>query len=1090
MSPSLRSTRQYAVADDGGCSVALNYSLLGPLAVRLNGAPVLIPGARRRALLTRLLIDANRIVPADRLIEDLWGGAVPEHPSNALQAYVSHLRRVLEPGAGTELAPFTVLVTRKPGYMLAVEADDLDAILFSRSFSDGRAALSEGRPAQAADILAEALELWRGPAMAEFAHFPWAAAEVARLDQLHWAAVEESLAAGLALGRNAAVAAAAEKAVTEQPFREGLWAHLMLALYRSGRQAEGLRAYTELARVLSDELGISPSPRLARLEADILLQSSDLDLRLPQANLASGPARSAGKPAADVVATHLMSDKDAPGNETRVVAPKGRRINLPLPVSSFVGRHEEMTALAKTLGSTRLLTLTGAGGCGKTRLAVALGSRVAGDFEDGIYFADLAPLAIGGRVADALMSALGLRERQGADAGAVIEQHLEQRDALLVVDNCEHLLAEAATLIRRLLETSPGLKVVATSREPLGVHGETRWNVPPMSEPEAEALFLERLSESRGQGALAKGELAAVIRICCAVDRLPLAVELAAALGGLLGLSDLESRLDGLLGFHASYRGESRDRHETMEAAIDWGYALLETAERTVLQQLSVFAGGWDLAGAEAVCGVDAIGHIVGLLRKSFAQSDLGAVPARYRLLAPIQHYARNRLAGSGNETQARTRHLAWFLQLAEDLVPMTEGSDAPAARDRLEFDLDNFRTALDWALRSSLVEDGLRLVHALFPIWVPDVEVPTIAGLGIHGGRYREGLEWSEAMLALPGPATCIRSAVTRRAGLLASQLGHSALSDRLIELAVDIARASGDSCHLGRALCTRAYPALRSGDLNGARNRLLEGLAILEKVGDEEFVTDNSLLLATVARRQGRYNEAKAIAHKIVEHAARRNHYYHACALATLANIAEHEGDYRASEAFLHDLREVSVVLGRSNFEVAALGQLARLALLDCRVADARVWSDAMMVALDNPDGNLRPLIAGGIGWLAAAEGDYLDGILLLTDATNQARARADNDELGYLLIPLGAALLRLGDWREAQTAYGEALELGELAGNPGDQANAIDGLAAGMAIRGAAGDARPLLARSDTLRRESGAALPPAWEWVAAIARRGVR
>src|SRR5215207_6565471 len=391
-------------------------------------------GAKERALLADLLVNAGRVVPADRLVEDLWGDDPPGNPANTLQGRVSALRRALGPAGGA-------LVTRPPGYLLKAGPEQVDA-----------ATAAAGEGPRAARQLEEALGLWRGPALAEFADQPWAQAEAARLEDLRLAATEALVELRLAAaGGHAGLVGELEGLVAAHPTRERLRGQLMLALYRSGRQADALGAYLQAREVLAEELGIDPSPELQRLHHQILLQDPALEAATP--------------------------DRDEP------------RHNLPERLTSLVGREGELRDVAKLVADHRLVTVTGPGGAGKTSLAVALAGRLADGYADGAWLVELAPLRGPDQLAEAVAVAVGLAEEgAGPDTRARstaerLATHVADKAILLVLDNCEHLVEACAGLARRLLAAGPRLRVLATTREVLGVPGEVVWPIPPWPSP-------------------------------------------------------------------------------------------------------------------------------------------------------------------------------------------------------------------------------------------------------------------------------------------------------------------------------------------------------------------------------------------------------------------------------------------------------------------------------------------------------------------------------------------------------------------------------------------------------------------------------
>jgi predicted ATPase/DNA-binding SARP family transcriptional activator len=668
---------------------------LGPVQAARAGREVALGGPRQRAVLALLAVDVGRVVPAGRLVEELWLGRPPLGAAKTLRSYVSRLR--------SALAPEVAMVPRGGGYALIVGPGELDVGRFERLAAEGQAALDGGAAAAAGNRFREALSLWRGPAFADVLDVEPLAREAARLEELRLAAVEGRLEADMELGRNAEVSGELERLAGEYPLRERLWRLLMLALYRSGRQADALAAYQRARAMLAGQLGLEPGPELQELERAVLRQ------------------------------------------EVPPPAAHGIRHNLPAPLTSFVGREQDLAMLGKLLGEARLVTLTGTGGAGKTRLAVEFAAGVVEEFADGVWLADLAGVSDPGLVGAQVMEALGVRQAGDVPVMEALRFRLRSAQLLLVLDNCEHLLDACAQLTGALLVASPGLRVLATSREPLGIPGEAACPVPPLALPTERAdavaiagtpavrLFRDRAAAARGGAGLAGAPVAVIGRICRELDGLPLAIELAAARTGTLSVEEVEAHLADRFRFLAYRRPAADPRHQGLQAAIGWSYELLPAAERHVFGQLSVFAGGFGLAqAAQVCCGGDeaaAFDLVDRLVSKSLVVADTAGGQTRYRLLETIRDYAAGRLAETGDAGPARRRHAEAFLALAE-----REHDLAVLAREH-----DNFRAALGWSLAEDS-ETGQRLAGALGGFW-------------LARGFLQEGQDWLERALAA-GPA------------------------------------------------------------------------------------------------------------------------------------------------------------------------------------------------------------------------------------------------------------------------------------------------------------------------------------------------
>ncbi|MGW3131235.1 AfsR/SARP family transcriptional regulator [Streptomyces sp. NPDC001123] len=648
----------------------MRFGILGPLDVRTDdGTPVDPGGPRPRALLTLLLLDAGRSVSTRRLTDGLYGAEPPVGAANALQSQISRLRR--------RLAPHAEIEATATGYRAAVAPDTVDSHRFETWSAAGRAALAAGDHGIAAARLREALALWRGPALPDL---PDAEAEAARLEELRLAAVQDRIEADLALGGGAELVPELRALLADRPLSERLYGQLMRALHAAGRPAEALTVYEEVRRTLADRLGADPSPELSALHLELL----------------------------------------------RGEAPE--RPRLPVQLTRFVGREPELARIAAGLADSRLLTLTGPGGAGKTRLAIE-----AAQHHPDACFVELAPLTDGSRIPYAVLAALGVREglrSPAADTTDRLLAALEERELLLVLDNCEHLVEEAARVTALLLAACPGVRVLATSRESLGITGEVLVPVPPLPPEPAVRLFLDRARAVRpGFDGHTR-----VADICAALDGLPLAIELAAARLRTLTPDELADRLHDR--FRLLSRGDrsKAPRHRTLRAVVEWSWGLLDEEERELARRLTVFSGGATLAAVEAVCGLPYPEDVLAsLVEKSFLEVSEG----RYRMLETIRAFAAESLAGPEDLADA---HAGYFLRLAEEAEPHLRGGGQLPWLDLLAAE----QADLDAALRHLVRRDtggALRLMGPLSWFW---------RLRGVHGER----VATARALLAAVGDA------------------------------------------------------------------------------------------------------------------------------------------------------------------------------------------------------------------------------------------------------------------------------------------------------------------------------------------------
>ncbi|MBE3015705.1 winged helix-turn-helix domain-containing protein [Microbispora sp. NEAU-D428] len=689
----------------------MRIGILGPLQV----TDAHIRGARLRVLLIRLALEPGKVVTARRLADDLWEEP-PANPAAALHSLVSRLRRALDAGLPD------AVVSHPAGYLLDVPPQEVDAAEFERLVRAGRA---ERDPRRAAASLRSALSLWRGAALADAAGLPFAQVAAARLEELRLSALESRVAADLAATDPAAAGALVaelKEIVAAHPLREPFHALLMRALCAAARRGDALEAFERVRRRLADELGVDPGPelRVAHLEA----------LREPP------PARVAG------------------------AAVRG---NVPAPVTSLVGRREDVARIRNLLSAARLVTLTGPGGAGKTRLALEVAGGLAA--AAGVWLVELASAGHPADVAVAVRATIPpatpepdgdvVRRPAGSPLDALVGA-LAGRELVLVLDNCEHVVDGAAAVAQRLLAGVPGLRILATSREPLDVPGEHLHPVRPLALPgdgvdaaralefPAVALFAVRASAARPGFAVDDSVVADVVAVCRELDGLPLAIELAAARLRSFTVRQLAEAVGERLTLRGSRT--AGPRHRTLRAVIDWSWGLLSPAERVALRRLSVFAGGATAEAALRVCGAD-LETVACLVDKSLVVAaepdglaDRGE-RVRYRLLETVRAYAAERLEEAGEARAVRDRHLDFFLETAEESEPGLRTADQLRLLAMLDAERGNLDAALGHAVRTGRERQALRLFTARLWAW-------TVRGRG------DEAAGWARAIRAAPGEA------------------------------------------------------------------------------------------------------------------------------------------------------------------------------------------------------------------------------------------------------------------------------------------------------------------------------------------------
>ncbi len=855
----------------------VRFLLLGPVGVLdASGTPLTLGGPRIRAVLASLLLSVDGMVGVDRLLADVWGEDLPREPRRALQIAVSRLRSAL--GACHRIS------WEGGGYRLDVADREIDLRRFVRLAEEGRQRLASGDPDGASARLSEALGLWRGPALGGLGDLPLVRTEGERLEELRLAATEDQLQAELAAGRHAAVVADLRQLVARHPLRERLRGQLMLALYRTGRQGAALAEFRAARQELLEEIGSDPGPDLRALHAAVLAQ--DPELHAP------------------------TQGEEAP-------------TNLVEPLTSFVGRDADVGSVAALLEENRLVTVTGTGGSGKTRIAVEVALRVRGRHPGGAWFVDLAPLERDGGVAVAVARALGLRTSGDDRSLDLLARRVGDGAMLLVLDNCEHVLGGVAPLVHRLLSTCRNLRVLATSRQPLGVPGEQRWSlrglaVPPprrsTSRPDglqdvaAVRLFVERARAAVPGFAPEGEELDAVARICRQLAGLPLAIELAAPWVRLLSCEQIAQRLHPSDPVLAATTTSAAQRHRTLRSTLDWSYDRLDDDEKALLHRLSIFRGPVPLSAVESVAVGSGWGgdDVLAVLGRLVACSLVEVEPQReeettFRLLEPVREHTAERREHDGSATAICDAHTGWCLELwsqANEQLRREQAGGAALAH-RLDTAHEDLRSAIERCLASGQETLALRLVGAAYVYWwtyghmvegitwvrrtveaaetTPSAaRVTALAGLAVmeaHVGLIDADRATSARAAATASAAVADAEELSRprRPREYADALvvkGHTQLdsdggpheAERLVRAGLAIADEHGDRWAAGYARMTLAAAAWHRGDLEAAVAAYQDVLADMERSGATAGLIAAHYNLGDLALQLGRYTQARA--------------------------------------------------------------------------------------------------------------------------------------------------------------------------------------------------------------------------------------
>lgn len=851
----------------------MEYRILGPLEVRQQGQALALGGTKQRALLAILLIQANKVLAVDRLAELLWGDDPPATAAHAIEVYVSQLRRTLEPNG----APYRMLLTNPAGYSLRIDPAELDAIQFQSLV----ARAEQLSPEKALAQLDRALALWRGAALADFAAEHFALSEAARLNELRVHATEERIDAALALGSHATLIGELVSLTSEHPLRERLCGQLMLALYRSGRQAEASDVYQRTRERLVEEQGMEPGPELQALLRRILRQD---------------PGLAPDRPASRLPALQI------------------ERTNLPAQLTSFIGREQELSEIADAVAKVRLVTLIGVGGSGKTRLAVQLGAALLERFADGAWFIDLTPLTDPAILPQAIAGPLGIREHQGGSLLTTVAVHLRKMSILLLIDNCEHMVDAVAGLTEALLASCPGLHVLATSRERLRIAGEHVYQVPPLRVPppgasispselagfEGVQLFVDRARQSRPTFAINDQNAEAVADLCRRLDGIPLAIELAAAQVIAFNAKEIVRHLGDRFAVLATGSRTRPPRQRTLWATLEWSHQLLDELEKTVFRRLSVFSGDFDLEAAKAL-GADEVitpAAIPAIVARLMDKSLVVAEPeskgeTRYRLLETVREFSLELLRESGESDLLRDRHAAYYLELAQRMDQNSRHSDIVQWLPQFAREAGNFRAALE--TQRAGPNKGLQMATALAGYWEAS-------------GSLTEGRFWLEAMMSSAVKDKQLLARAEYRTGLLAYFQGDYDAAWAHMSAGVELKRKLSDNAGLARQLGTLAEIAMARGDGTAALRLAEEAQALSQTFGDARSRAWSDVHLGLIHLYRRDYAQAAAFLNDSLSPLqSARDYIGFAYALSGLAAMHVENGDTAAARERVVELVEL---------------------------------------------------------------------------------------------------------------------------------------------------------------------------------------
>lgn len=850
--------------------------LLGPLQVWINGDDRAPAGRIRRAIIGLLALEAGRSLDPGTLIDRVWNGSPPPTAKASLQMHLSHLRKT----AGLD----DVLLTVPGGYRLEIDEESVDGLRFKAAVREGRDHLAARRFSRSVAVLSAALKEWSDPPMPDLAHLEATQAHVTELTILHQEAEIDLATARLEVDGRAPDLAEFERLVELYPLDERAWRLLMVAHYRSGRQADALDAFRRAAEVLGAELGIEPGQELRETEGLILERDPSLEPR------------------------------------------KSQEIAIPAFTTPFLGRDESVRRLSKAILEQRLITLVGIGGVGKTRLAVETARRSAGGFTDGTFVVRLESIddddLVPGMIVDAI-------SQEGGTQVASLREMIGDRDVLVVLDNCEHLIGSVAAEVTALLRSCPGLTILATSRTPLGVRGETTWPVTPLDLPreedtisdlqqnESARFFTEAARRVNRDFTLTTENASSVAHLCRDLAGIPLALELAASSCDVLTPGDVHERLTGTSELSERAEHGRPTRHHSLDDMVAWSLELLGPSDQRLFERMAVFAGPVDRAALVAVCAEEESiieAAVRRLVHSSLLTVDLSGAKAAYGQLPPLRQAAARRIRAEDWQGLERA-HARYFFDLADS------GGDAGSAAERAWFEdveaaIAEIRAALDFARDHDPIE-GLRAATRLSPYWHSRNKV-------VEGRHHISALRARATGADLSDVAAALKTE-----GTLAFAMSDLLEADRLLSDALDTYSRLDEPAQMAATLNNLGVVAVDSGDLGKALDRYTGARTIFEDLHDPNGLAATSLNLGVVELQRGNSESARDWFQRALDEFRRiDNRSEEAHAMARLAHVAHFEGDVETARTWIHAARRLYAGLGMTDAVARADWLLADVA------------------------------------------------------------------------------------------------------------------------------------------------------------------
>jgi predicted ATPase/DNA-binding SARP family transcriptional activator len=1019
----------------------LTLQLFGPMQVQVAAQP--LPPLRSRNmlwLLALLTLRHHRPVEREWLAATLWPDLDQDHAFANLRSNLSGLRSALG-GQGKRLQS-----PNRHTLLLELTDAEVDVLRFDAMIANKQLSALE-----------QAVGLYQGPLL-EGCHEEWVFQERAAREQDCLQALQKLGDAALAAEDYATAVGYYQRAVSLDPWGEAARRGWMEALARSGDSNAALQVYREFVEGLRSDPKAVPDA-----------QTSALYQRL----------RAEARQKVGTYAVVTMQPVAVPVVQGY----------LPHPLTDLVGREDERLEVALQLRRSRLVTLTGVGGIGKTRLAREVAGAVVGEYAEGVWLVALEALSEGSQVVRQIGSGLGLREEAGRTPLQSVTEHLRQKRLLLVLDNCEHLLEACARVVTHLLQACAQLRILATSREALGITGETAWAVPCLALPDVEhlpqanatllrvlmgyesvQLFVERVQAVHKTFALTRSNAQAVARVCSRLEGIPLALELAAARIKAMTVEQIAARLDNELGLLTGGSRTAQSRQQTLRATLDWSYTLLSEAEALLLGRLSVFAEGWSLDAAEQVCSGSGIerGRVLDLLTSlvdkslvAFVEREAGG---RYRLLEMVRQYGAEKLEMTGNTNRIKAQHRDYFLTLAEETVPKL--TEEGVWLERLEAERANLRAALNWCkAEEDGAQAGMQLAGALYRFW----EI---------SGHYSEGRAYLSEALAREGAGgrTKERARALNGAGVLGYYQGDYVVSWFLQEESLAIFRELGDRQGVARSLNDLGDVAAAQGKRDAARTLYEESLAIFQELGNRHGAASLLHHLGQIMREQGDFERARSLYEESLS--LRRNlgdRESVAWSLHHLGNVAGAQGDYVVSWSLQEESLAIFRELGNPQGIAWSLNDLGNVTVAQGDHDAARgLYEESLAIFRELGNRHGAASLLHQLGRVVCQQGDYGEARALYEESLAIFRELGNQQGAGWLLSAQGRVAFEQGDCEKARAMYQEGISILNGLGDKRGIAECLEGLAAVALEQTEIQNAARLWGAAQILRESIGAPL----------------